>query len=116
MQHTLCDRQLSWVNKITHLGVTITNESNALETDMRIKKARYVARNIELNQEFYFSASETKLKINEIYNSSWFGSTLYNLFGIEGERLESSYNRSVKVMFNLPFRTHRSDHLRQVPR
>ena len=108
LQHTLCDRQLPWVNKITHLGVTITNERNALETDMRIKKARYVSRNIELNQEFYFSASETKLKINEIYNSSWFGSTLYNLFGTEAERLESSYNRSVKVMLNLPFGTHRS--------
>ena len=80
MQHTQRDRQLPWVNKRTHLGVTITNKRNALETDMRIKKTRYVTRNIELNQEFYFSASGTKLKINEIYNSSWFRSTLYNLF------------------------------------
>ena len=58
--------------------MTITNDRNCLETDMRIKKARYVARNVELNQEFHFSASESKLKINYIYNSSWFGSTLYH--------------------------------------
>ena len=106
-QHILCGRQLPWVDKIVHLGMTITNESNILETDMRMKKARYVARNVELNQEFYFSAPETKLKINNIYNSSWFGSTLYKLFGRESERLESSYNKSVKLMLNLPLETHR---------
>ena len=43
----------------------------------------------------------------EIYNSSWFGSVLYNLYNKEAVKLESSFNRSVKVMLDLPFGTHR---------
>ena len=95
-QHTLCGRQLPWVDRIVHLGITITNDSNTLRTDMTIRKARYVGRNVELNQEIFFAAPATK--INYINNSSCFGSTLYQLFEAESEKIESSYNRSVKIM------------------
>ena len=80
---------------------------NILDKDMSIKKARYVARNIELNQEFHFASFETKIKINELYNSSWFGSVMYMLYGTEAVKLESSYNRSIKIMMDLPYETHR---------
>ena len=90
-----------------HLGITLTNEKNILASDMGVKKARYISRNIELNQEFHFAAPETKVKINDIYNSSWFGSVLYNLYSIEAVKLESTYNRSIKVMLDLPCQTHR---------
>ena len=87
--------------------MTLTNTRDIINSDMNIKKARYVARNIELNQEFSFATSETKLKINELYNSSWFGSVMYKLYGPEAVKLESCYNRSVKIMMDLPFATHR---------
>ena len=93
----LCGSQLPWVDKIVHLGMTVTNKSDIIESDMNIKKACYVSRNIELNQEFHFTTSETKIKINELYNSSWFGSVMYKLYGAEAVRLESSYNRSMKT-------------------
>ena len=48
------------------------------------------------------------MKVNNIYNSSWFGSVLYELQGPEAVKIESSYNRGVKVMLDLPFATHRS--------
>ena len=79
-QHTLCG----------------LSTSDTLQTDITIKKARYVAGNVELNQEIIFVAPA--IKINDIYNSSWFGNTLYQLFGAESEKIESSYNRSVKIM------------------
>ena len=104
LKHTLGSRQLPWVDKIVHLGMIITNCNDTLENEMRIKKVR----NIELNQEFYFVAPETKLKINDIYNSSWYGSVIYKLFGTEAVKLESSYNRSLKIMLDLPLETHRS--------
>ena len=90
------------MDRVIHLGVTITNDSNPTEVDMDIKKARYIAKNIEINQEFHFSSSETKLRINDIYNSSWFGSVIYDLFSPAAVRLESAYNCSVKCMLNLP--------------
>ena len=74
---------------------------------MSIKKAKYVAKNIQLNQEFHFASDVTKLQINDVYKSSWFGGTLYNIYSEETVKLESSYNRSVKIMMDLPFGTHR---------
>ena len=47
---------------------------------MNIKKGRHIARNMEINQEFYFAALQTKIKINNVYNSSWFGSVLWDIF------------------------------------
>ena len=32
---------------------------------------------------------------------------MWNLFGVGANRIESSYNRSVKIMLDLPYATHR---------
>ena len=103
----LCGNYLPWVTEILHLGNTITSDSYLLESDMKRKNAKYVSRNIEINQEFYFSASETKLTINDIWNSSWYGSVIWDLFCPSAEKIESSWNRSIKIMLNLPYATHR---------
>ena len=103
----LCGNNLPWVNQFKHLGNTITNQGCFTNQDMNIKRACYVNKNIELNQEFYFADARTKFKINEIYNSHYTGSPLWNLFNEEAIRLESSYNKSVKIMFDLPIGTHR---------
>ena len=42
-----------------------------------------------------------------IYNSHLTGSQLWDLGSSEVEKLESTYNRSVKIMFDLPWATHR---------
>ena len=57
----LCGNYLPWVSEILHLGNVITNDTYLLESDMKRKNAKYVSRNIEINQEFYFAASETKM-------------------------------------------------------
>ena len=98
---------LPWVDKIIHLGNIITNKVSMLDSDMDAKKGRYVGRSIEINQEFSFAASETKIKINNIYNSSWFGSVLWDLFCPAAVKIESAYNRSMKVALKLHYATHR---------
>ena len=103
----LCGNLLPWMDKVIHLGCTITDKSDILKDDMLIKRAKYISRNMELNQELYFAAPESKLMMNEIYNSSWFGSSLYSIFSQDTVRLEASYNRSVKIMMDLPLATHR---------
>ena len=72
-----------------------------------MKNAMYIEKNIELNQEFCFAHPSTKLTTNKIYNSHYSSSPLWNLFGSGAMRIESSYNRSVKIMLGLPFATHR---------
>ena len=68
---------------------------------------KYVGKNFELNQEFFFANPETQMKINQIYNSSYYSSPLWNLFGNGARKIESSYNRSVNIMLGLPYDTHR---------
>ena len=104
---TLCGNPLPWTDKCKHLGTTIANKIDGCEEDMKVKNAMYVEKNIELNQEFVFAHPTTKLTINKIYNSHYSG-TLWNLFGPGALSLESSYNRSVKVMLDLPYATHRA--------
>ena len=72
-----------------------------------MKRAVSITKNIEMNQEFYFASPFTKFKIDEIYNSHYTGSPLWNLFGNEALQFESYYNRAVKIVFDLLYATHR---------
>ena len=74
---------------------------------MNIKKTRYIVKNIEINQELKFAAAAICLQVNQRFNSSWFGSISWDLFCQPAVRLESSYNRSVKITLNLPLATFR---------
>ena len=103
----LCGNLLPWTDKCQHLGTTITTKIDGCEEDMKVKNARYIGRNVELNQEFSFAHPSTKLKINDIYNSHFTSSPLWNLFGSGALKIESSFNKSVKMMLDLPVATHR---------
>ena len=66
----LWENCLPWVDRIKQLGNVITNGDRVLEEDMAQKKAKYINRNCELNQEFHFAGIETKLLVKDLYNCS----------------------------------------------
>ena len=103
----LCGTLLPWVDKVKHLGNTITNNNDRNQHDAKIKTSRYIDKNNSLMQEFYFAKPETKLEVNKIYNSHFTGSQLWDLGSRQVQKLESTYNRSVKIMLDLPWATHR---------
>ena len=103
----LCGTSLPWVDNFKHLVNYIVNTPNFTRQDVNVKRAQYVTKNIELNQEFYSCFPQTKLEINQIFNSHHTGSPLWDLSSPEVTRLESSYNTNVKMTFDLPFDTHR---------
>ena len=74
---------------------------------MKIKRARYISKNCEINQEFHFAAASTRVQVNRIWNTHFSGSPLWNLFSPGAERIVGSYNRSIKCMMQLPLATHR---------
>jgi len=78
-----------------------------LASDIMQKRAAYINRNNELHQEFHFAHPESMVKINGIYNSSFYGCVLWNQFGKEMERVEKSWNISMRKMMRLPFNAHR---------
>ena len=84
--------------------------------------AKYIKRNNEIIQEFYFASPRTKILINEKFNMSWYGSSIWDIKSEYFLKIESCYNRSIKLMADLPYSTHKylietitkKDHLRKI--
>ena len=80
--------ELPWVDCGKHIGNNIENNLDGMQKDIRIKRATYIQKNCELNQEFHFTHPSTKVHINNVYNSSFTGSPLWDLFSESAESLE----------------------------
>ena len=94
---TLCGNPLPWVYKIKHLGNMVSNVIDGGQVDMKVKNARYIEKNNSLCQKLRFAHPQAKVKVNNISNSHFTGSQLWK-FGSRGmEKLEATYNRSIKV-------------------
>ena len=101
-------KALPWVIKVKHLGSTIKNNINCnMSQDLLEKRAAYIARNNELNQEFHYADPSVKIWLNNVYNSSFYGAPLWDIFDRNFEKLEKSWNVSQRVMLSLPKTTHR---------
>ena len=103
----LCGNPLPWVDSLKHLGNMVSNKIDGGQLDMKCKMAKYTEKNCSLIQEFNFTHPSTKITLNTIYNGHFSGSQIWNLFSKGAVQFESTYNRSVKIMADLPFQTHR---------
>ena len=90
-----------------YLGNTITSDINGLQKDILEKRAAYIERNCEINQEFPYGHPAFKCKINKIYNSSFPGSVLWDYTCDNFRLLVNSWSISVRHMWNLPREAHR---------
>ena len=61
----------------------------------------------ELCQEFYFTDPNLKIQIYNLFNTSFYGCVLWDLFGAEASRHEKTWNVSIRKMLNIPRQTHR---------
>ena len=75
--------------------------------DILEKRAQYIIRSNKLVQEFNYTHPTTKCRLNNIYNSHFTGSRLWNLFNNASEKLEKTWNVSQGIMFSLPREAHR---------
>ena len=81
---------LPWVDGGLHLGNTLSNCSNGMRRDIKVKRAKFINKNIDLNQEFNFCHPSTKVKMNLIYNFDFTGSPVWDLFSSDTIMLENS--------------------------
>ena len=98
---------LPFTSTAKHLGHFLDNSRYSIKKDMKTKRAMVVQKNSEICQEFSFTHPSTKLRLNQIYNFSYTGSQLWDLFCQEAVSLEKSYNVSVRIMLGLPVTTHK---------
>ena len=89
------------------MGNHIENKMDGMKIDIKYKRASYITKNNEINQEFYYAHPKTKIELNEIYNSHFTGSPLWDLFCRESEMLFNTWNKSVRLMSDVSIRTHR---------
>ena len=95
---------LPWVDTIKHVG-NILEINNSFTRDCQIKRGQFIGKIHSLNQEFYCATSEVKLKLYDIFTLSFYGSTLWSLFGPEVERLYRSYNVAVRIAYKVDRKT-----------
>lgn len=98
---------LPWTKSFKHLGTKIVKDLKGLKQDLMEKRAIYIKKTNELMQEFHYSHPLTKVRINGIFNISFYGSPLWNLFSPEAVRLEKTWNVSHRIMLQVPRETHR---------
>ena len=98
---------LSWVTSAEHLGCKITDNTNGLSKDIMEKRAQYINIANELDQEFYFAHASTRVLINNIFNTSFYGPQVWNLFDCEAVRVEKTWNVSQRNILRLPRNSHR---------
>ena len=97
----------AWLKRsLTVLRTWSTTELTVIRC-VEFVTSKYINKNNSIMQEFYFARPETVSMVNRIYNSHFTGSQLWDLGSREVEKLISTYNRSVKLMFGLPWATHR---------
>ena len=90
-------RDLPWVDAAKHLGCRIGLKNHGLAQDLMEKRALYINKVNELNEEFYYAPPNTHL----------YGSQLWDLFSTEANRLEKTWNISQRIMLDIPRNTHR---------
>ena len=98
---------LPWVEKSKYLGNKLTGYMNGYSDDIKEKRAQFIERNCELNQEFSCAHPQVKSKINRIYNSSFPGSVLWDMSLPNTEMIMNSWSVAVKHMWGLPYGAHR---------
>jgi hypothetical protein len=98
---------LPWVEKAKYLGNKMTGVLDGYATDVREKRAQFIERNCDLNQEFSSAHPEVKNRINRIYNSSFPGSVLWDLTAHNTKMIINTWSVAVRHMWGLPFNAHK---------
>ena len=104
----LCGTELPWVDKSKHLAITVTNVIDGCQKDIMIKRAIFIDKSSEVNQEFHFAPPTSRMKLHSIYNSHFTGSNCWDMTSRAGEMIEATYNRNIKSTYDLPYPTHRN--------
>ena len=91
--------------RAVHIGNTL-HCSGKMDQDIKEKRAKFISRSMELNQEFLICSPEVKLQMSKLYNSHFTGSPLWDFGSVNFNQLCRSWNVNLRAMFNLPWNTH----------
>ena len=96
---------LPWVDSVKHLG-NILDYENSMKKDCLTKRGNLIGKVNSLFQEFTYVTPTVMMKILNIYATSFYGSSLWDLYSDEVTRIFSSWNVTVRNVYNIPWTTH----------
>ena len=102
----LNDDPLPWVKEIKHLG-NILQSDNSMKTDCTQKRGKFIGKVNSLLKELHFVDPQVMIKLLNIYTTSFYGSSLWDLYSSSVDRIYKSWNITIRNVFNLPWKTHR---------
>ena len=97
---------LPWVTKVNHLG-NVLQSDNSMEIDIRSKRGRFIGTVNSLLQELHFANPKMLTNLINTYATSFYGSSLWDLYGKECDRLFKSWNVTIRQVFKLDRCTHK---------
>ena len=97
---------LPWVSQVKHLG-NLLQLDNSMKVDMCNKRGKFIGKMVSLNQEFYYADPDVLAKITNIFNTNFYGSSLWDIFSADCGKLYKSWNVSMRQMFDVDRCTHR---------
>ena len=98
--------KLPWVASANHVG-NILERDNMFTKDIRVKRGSFIGRIHSLEQELYFANPVVKMRLISIYASSFYGSSLWNLFDGHCDRVYTAWNNCIRDVFKIPRTSHR---------
>ena len=101
----LDDNALPWKESAKHIG-NILQENGTMDKDLKVKRAKFIQTCMAQNDEFECLDMESQIKLLNIYNSHFTGSSLWNFDSENFKQLIRSWNVNLRVISNLPMQTH----------
>ena len=89
-----------------YLMVNIVQSDNSMTADITVKRAKFIGKVHSLNQEFYFCNPYVVMNLYKIYACSFYSSSLFDLFSSKMNQLYRTWNKAVRILFNVPLNTH----------
>ena len=102
----LNDDLLPWVDSALHVGNTLERD-NSFARDLLLKRGDFIGRVHSILQEFHFANPLVKMKMFNIYTTSFYGSCLWNIFNGSCDKLFTAWNIAVRMAFDIPRNTHK---------
>ena len=78
-----------------------------MSIDLAKKRGKLIGKLNSLSQEFHYVEPHVFVKILNIYASSFYGSSLWDIFSSDCERIYASWNVAIRICFNVDRTTHR---------
>ena len=96
---------LPFVHEVNHLG-NLLQSDNTFKLDCALKRGKFIGKVHTLLQEFHFTSAEVITEHVKIYATSFYSSSLWDLFSLQSEKLYTAWNTTIRMILKIPPLTH----------